>query len=119
MSVSFTSEDFNAECNFSNRNFSDLMKLLNMDSEEYCGEISPTFLLIAIQKCKDVTSAIRDTIHSPSQTYASFQKGNVSFQSTASVIDCGSNKEQIIERINRLKKVVIYCIENNQNVSWG
>ena len=59
MSVSFVSSDYRVDCNFSNRNFSDLWKLLGFiqDDDFWCGEMSPIILIGRIQVAKKNTVA--------------------------------------------------------------
>jgi len=122
MSVSFTSEDFNAECNFSNRSFSDIWKLLGfkLNDDSWIGEMNPILFIGRVKKAKrsSVATVVRSEEITLGDNYMSFDSGVVISQG-ATIIDCGSSEEQILIRLDMIEKVCIYCIKNNCNLLWG
>ena len=123
MSVSFVSSDYRVDCNFSNRNFSDLWKLLGFiqDDDFWCGEMSPIILIGRIQVAKKntVASFVRPASIQEGSGELSIEEGNIKLNQYATVIDGGSSEEQIYNRLERLEAVCRYCMQNDQQILWG
>tara|TARA_B100001564_G_scaffold109287_1_gene90609 strand:- start:1920 stop:2291 length:372 start_codon:yes stop_codon:yes gene_type:complete len=123
MSVSFYSSDYKVDCNFSNRNFSDIWKLLgfDLDDESWFGEMSPILLMGRVQTAQKntVAQAVRPALVDEGEEYFSLESGNLELERYATVIDSGSTEGQIYNRLERLEAVCRYCIQNDQIIQWA